>query len=193
MYRIDISGCRFGRLTAVDRSKTPYSPWRCQCDCGNEVVVDIRALRSGNTKSCGCWQRQSASQTNTTHGRVNTATYHSWTNMLQRCTNPNNPWFPDYGGRGIMVCAQWRKFENFLADMGERPPGRTLEREDNNGNYEANNCRWASSLEQGRNKRNSRWVTYRGETLILAEWARRFNIDASTLRRNWIKQGVIRL
>jgi hypothetical protein len=113
--------------------------------------------------------------------------------MRQRCNNPKDAYFADYGGRGITVCDRWASFENFLADMGICPPGLTIERKNNDGNYEPDNCCWATYFEQGRNKRNTRWVTHAGETLTLAEWSRKLGVEASTLRRNWIRQGVIQL
>lgn len=110
-----------------------------------------------------------------------TPEYRTWANLKGRCTNPNLPGYKDYGGRGISVCERWQKFENFYADMGEKPSGMTLERKDNNGNYEPDNCKWATQAEQSINKRNNRMVTFNGETMCLRDWAQRIGLDSSTL------------
>lgn len=111
--------------------------------------------------------------------------------MRERCNNPNHPDAHSYSGRGIRVCSRWDSFENFLADMGERPAGMTLERVDGAKNYEPSNCRWATRREQARNTRRNRYITHEGETLILADWSRRLGIDAGTLRREWLRNGSL--
>jgi hypothetical protein len=164
MKLIDLSGVRFERLVVLTRCNESYGKkvkWFCVCDCGNHAVVDGFKLRSGETKSCGCLQRDQQSkriaQANTRHGQnkkgQQTRTHKSWTAMIQRCTNPKNTSYVNYGGRGVKVCERWRVFENFFADMGERPEGKTLDRINVNGNYEPENCRWATLSEQQRNKR----------------------------------------
>jgi hypothetical protein len=113
-------------------------------------------------------------------------TYKTWLRMKERCYNPHKDKYKYYGGRGIKVCARWSKFENFLADMGEKPAGLTLDRVDNDGDYKPSNCRWATLKEQARNKRNNHFLTFRGETRTLTEWARTLKIPQPTLSRRLI-------
>lgn len=161
-----LAGKRFMRLRVIARAgsnKHGFSIWKCICDCGNERVVAAGALLRGDTKSCGCLRsdrsRERASQ-RVTHGHckngVETPTYRSWHSMKNRCTNPKTCNWKEYGGRGITVCERWqgeRGFQNFLADLGERPEGQTLERLNVNGNYQPSNCCWATYSEQRRNQR----------------------------------------
>jgi len=158
---IDLTGQHFGWLVVLSRADntlTGHPRWHCRCDyqgCGNKVVVRGSHLcaRKEATVSCGCYNRAQHIK----HGhsiRGQSPTYSSWAAMMARCFNPENKHYADYGGRGITVCDRWRSFENFLADMGERPPGKTLDRfPDGDGNYEPGNCRWATPSEQVRNSR----------------------------------------
>jgi hypothetical protein len=158
---------KFGRLTVLElhpkrrRYGSNVHPlWRCVCDCGSGQLVLGESLRSGRTTSCGCWNRERVRGRFTKHGHAKpgnrTRAYQCWDGMRQRCSNPNCPAYPNYGGRGIRVCDDWEIFENFFADMGHPPRGRSLDRIDVNGNYEPSNCRWATILEQARNKRPTR-------------------------------------
>ena len=154
---LDITGKRYGRLIALCRTKKPVRNWYwlCYCDCGNIVEIRVGNLQSGTTNSCGCLNAETRYKHG--HSRCNkefSPTYVSWACMKQRCLNPKNIGYYLYGGRGIPICESWKSdFLNFLADMGERPFGKTLDRIDNNGNYTLDNCAWATPLEQIHNRR----------------------------------------
>lgn len=129
------------------------------CNCGNKKYIRLDHLNSGKIKSCGCYYKESRKNITVKHGHNRslttgkTITYNSWQNMRKRCMNPKSIQFKDYGGRGIKICDDWNKFENFLRDMGERPIGMSIDRINVNGNYEKNNCKWSTRLEQANNKR----------------------------------------
>jgi hypothetical protein len=157
----DLTNKRFGRLFVLSRSKSDKAGrtmWNCWCDCGKDTLVQGKRLSSGHTQSCGCLHAEVLLASSTTHGMHGTKTYNSWYGMIGRCGRATHSKFKDYGGRGIKVCEQWKSFANFLADMGERPEGTTIDRIDVNGNYEPGNCRWADAKTQRANRRDSKAV-----------------------------------
>ena len=127
--------------------------------------------------------------TNSRSIRRNALEYKTWSTMIQRCTNPKNKKYKDYGGRGIAVCIRWREYDNFIADMGKKPQGNTIERIDNNRNYQLSNCKWATRKEQQNNKRDNRIIEYKGTTKTLSQWGDHLGIKSNTiltrLRRGW--------
>jgi hypothetical protein len=174
--KVDLTGKTFGRLTVVEeagRSNAGKVLWRCTCECGNETVVVGGDLRSGRTTSCGCGIREATVARSRTHGQSGTRLYRIWCAMITRTTNPNFDRYADYGGRGITVCPEWREsFEAFVRDMGPSYADHlTIDRVDVDGNYEPGNCRWATYKEQARNTRRNRYLTFRGRTKAVAEWA----------------------
>lgn len=184
---IELTGKRFGRLIVLERDSSPKKErgacWLCRCDCGEHTIVPSISLRKGSTQSCGCLRNQRVSETHNVHGMTGTTTYVVWQGMLSRCDNG----IKNYGERGISVCERWRKFENFLADMGERPKGMSLDRIDNDGNYEPGNCRSADGPTQHRNKRTNVFITVDGQRKTLAEWAEVLGVPRKKLyrRRSW--------
>lgn len=191
---IDLIGKRFGRLIVinrVDNSKDGKVRWLCECNCKqkNKIIVGTSTLKNKHTKSCGCIRREKIiirNKLRTKHGHNKkekvTVIYKSWDSMIQRCTNPNNENYKDYGGREITVCKRWMKFENFLEDMGEHPGlGYSLHRINNDKGYYKENCKWATIKEQNINKRNSCLITHDGETKCLVVWAKQYNIHYNVL------------
>ena len=183
----DLTGKVFGRLTVVGLNHTDaryQRYWKVHCSCRTHTIVRGDHLTNAKIKSCGCLRQD----TSTKHGMSHTSTYRIWKGMIQRCHNNKAPGYSNYGDRGILVCDRWKKFENFFADMGERPEGMSIERIDNDGNYEPSNCKWVTKKEQERNKRNNRLITYQGATKTLAEWAELSGVNYNTLQKR-LKTG----
>lgn len=166
----DLTGRRFGSWTALALSKRDghRTWWSVRCDCGNESVVRADSLVSGGSVQCvSC----AAGERSRTHGLTKTPTWMSWHAMRTRCLTPTAADYPKYGGRGIGICREWDSYERFLADMGERPRNMTLDRIDPNGDYTPRNCRWATNLQQQRNRRKTVFLEVNGERRSLSEWA----------------------
>jgi hypothetical protein len=210
---------RFTVLSFVEINERHKAVWWCRCDCGTAKRVVGSELTFGKTISCGCWRREKTADAArartqaaaghhwnqgivrsaeyramrraraTTHGMTHTREYSSWTSMLQRCTNPNDPSFANYGGRGITVCDRWRRFENFYEDMGPRPLKHSMDRIDNSLGYFKENCRWAPDSVQAANKRTNRILSFGGRSQTLAEWAREVGVQEDALRRRLGKSG----
>ncbi len=185
-------GVKFGRLTVSSFAGRVNRRiiWNCICDCGNFIAVRQCGLMYGGTKSCGCLKKEhDYSKNHLIHGMSKTRTYKSWAHMKDRCDNKNNHKFYSYGGRGISVCERWHSFENFLSDMGEVPEGMSIDRVDNDGNYEPSNCRWATCKEQNNNTRRTKFISYNGLSITISELADIVNIPRDVLnvrlKRGW--------
>jgi hypothetical protein len=186
---IDLTGQRFGLLSVVGYAGSCSSgaSWVCQCDCKRFKTIRSSSLRSGRTRSCGCATIEFHRQRNIGH---NGAEYHIWHKMIERCKRPESTAYHRYGGRGISVCERWSVYENFLADMGRRPSSKhSLDRINNDGNYDPQNCRWATVLEQSRNRSDNLRIEHQGVTLTLVEWSEKTGLSQATigyrLRMGW--------
>ena len=196
---VDISGKRFHKLKAikvVGYDKQNYEIWHCKCDCGNTCDVNIKNLVHDHTKSCGCLKMEALLKRSTSHGMSHTKFYDIYCAIFQRCNNPQNKRYEDYGGRGIKLL--WKSFEEFKDDMYESylehqklNVGRntTLDRVDNDGDYCKENCKWVTYKKQNRNKRNNHYVTINGKTHIMADWVRILNANYSSVKQK-IRRGM---
>lgn len=187
----DITGQRFGRLVAlgpVGHTPGRNAIWLCQCDCGNTTTVNNVALRAKQSQSCGCLSRQVRSAMHTTHGLRYDPIYSIWRGIYRRCFNPTHKSYAGYGGRGITICDEWRDDVQVFYDYVSRLPhygekGYSIDRIDNNGNYEPGNVRWATLSEQGRNRRTSLMLTYKGKTQSIGDWADELQISYGALKQ----------
>lgn len=175
----DRTGLRYGMLVVIRMVQDGARPnnWLCRCDCGNEVIVRGSNLASGNTKSCDCRRRGPRKDASKYHPE-----YIIWKAMRQRCFDVNAISYHNYGGRGITICKEWDSFKNFLKDMGPRPsPSHQIDRKDNEGNYNLENCRWVIPKVNSRNRRSTRYIEFAGETLALAAWCERLNLPMGAI------------
>lgn len=183
-------GDTFGRLTLISRVGRVDSDfiWECKCSCGLVVSVRQKSLANGKTKSCGCFQKEAAKVSNKTHGKSYSSEYESWSAMHTRCSNPRQRSFKDYGAKGIVVCARWDNFENFLEDMGSKPtPKHTLERKDNNLGYSSENCKWATRRDQNRNTSKTVWATIAEVRKPLVEWCEERGLSVGAVRQRIVR------
>jgi hypothetical protein len=199
-------GDTFGRLTVIKelpyeiKGKCIVRKILCKCQCGNEKTIRLSDLRSGKTHSCGCLQKQFAASLSKTHGKSSSRLYHIWFDMNHRCFNEKNAEYKNYGGRGIKVCDEWRKQEGFLAfEKWSLANGYnenlTIDRIDNNKGYCPENCRWATRIEQQRNRSDNTTITYKGETKCIAEWSEitglSFSCISWRLKNGWITEEIL--
>lgn len=181
-----LDGQRFGLLTVIERagSAEGFALWKCRCDCGREIIVASSRLRQGRKNCCLSEEHKSARLISLTVEYK--SEYVSWRSMYKRCTDMKHKHYASYGGRGITICEHWKVFRNFMLDMGRKPhPRFTIERDNIDGNYEPGNCRWISRADQGRNKRNSVFVTYAGRRMLLID-----AIDDMGLSRSVVHQRL---
>lgn len=184
-------GTQYGHLTVISEGDREGTQKRrtavCTCSCGSTVTVRLSSLTSGHATTCGCGRVEGATQAlvarNTTHGKKHTRAYSIWCAMKRRCHNPKEPGYADYGGRGITVCERWKdSFENFYADMGDPPSDdHSLDRKKVDGNYDLDNCRWATRLEQNNNRRDTIFLTHDGVSRSIGDWSRLLGINKRTL------------
>lgn len=186
----DISGARFGRLLVLGRDhgarhgKGIPARWHCRCDCGSTKSVSGADLRRGDIRSCGCLARELTLKRGFHEQGVRRRQwYRCWLGLRSRCNDPGSKDFPNYGGRGIRVCARWDDPFAFYADMGDPPSGASIDRIDNDGPYSPENCRWASVKQQARNRRTSTYLTLGGRTMTVAEWAAEIGVTPTALHK----------
>lgn len=187
MKLIDLTGQRFGRLVVIEkapRDGTHSTKWVCKCDCGNIAIVRGEYMKNGTTKSCGCYNEDVRSMKHYIHGLTQHPIWRTYHHILSRCYNERVPKYNLYGGRGIVMCDEWKNdfmsFYNWSILNGWKP-GLSIDRIDNDGNYCPENCRWADDLTQQNNRGNNKNLTYNGKTQTMSQWAREFNMSISTL------------
>lgn len=186
----DLTGEKFGLLTVLSyagqsEGKSKINQWLCKCDCGEEEIKFVTALNKGQDRCKKCAFEQmgeSYRKHDKSKAMKNEPTYITWKSMKARCNNPNATGYKNYGGRGIEVCERWNDYANFVADMGKRPDGMTIDRIDGDGNYEPSNCRWATDESQTNNRRTNHAVTYKGESLTISQLAKSVGVDRRCMR-----------
>lgn len=181
---IDLTGQKFGRLTVVERAdntKQGQTQWKCECECGKQTTVSAYCLRSGHTKSCGCWKRYATKK----HGQSRERIYAIWYGIKERCYNKKCPNYKKYGNKGITMCDEWvESFKSFYdwSMMNGYAKNLSLDRINNDKGYSPDNCRWVTVKEQNNNKSNNCYITYNGKTQTLKQWAEELNINYPKLR-----------
>lgn len=187
----DLTGMVFGKLTVLrigEKHGVNYH-WICQCACGSEASIRGSALRHGEALSCGCLRKERAIKANTTHGKSKDGAYSSWQSMMHRCYDKSHDQYHRYGGNGVIVCDRWHDFSSFFEDMGSRPYGKTIDRKNSEGNYEPNNCRWATKKEQANNRTNNKPISFNGREMNVRDWGDLLGIPWQTiysrLRAGW--------
>lgn len=180
MKSLDLKGKRFHKLLVVEKANNQKhkTMWKCKCDCGNITLVTTSNLNTNRVKSCGCLRIDQLTKRSTTHNQRHTALYEVWKTMKQRCFNPKNQAYKNYGGRGIVVCDEWKtnftSFYKWSMENGYKK-GLTIDRIDNNKNYCPENCRWADRITQANNSRWNKHIVVNGKDDTLANWIRYFN------------------
>ena len=194
---LNLIGQRFGMLQVTGHARIKgVKGWAVVCDCGGASEVTTGALRSGNTKSCGCQKANGVKAANArraltgehpfkTHGYCNHPLYTIWRMMVRRCTDANYWKYKDYGGRGITVCPEWLDFLKFVEDMGERPEGHSIERRENDLGYCKTNCYWATAKEQARNRRSTVMLTWEGKTQSMVAWAEELGLSYGAMKQRY--------
>lgn len=184
----NLVGLKFNKLTVIKkigRNNYGKTEWLCKCDCGKETITTGNNLKSGNTKSCGCHNLEQIIKRNTKHNLRYTRIYQTWLSIKRRCYNKNFKEYHNYGGRGIVVCSEWlddfMNFYNWGMSNGYKE-NLSIDRINVNGNYEPSNCRWATLKEQANNKTTNHFITYKGITKTITQWAEFFNIDKRLLQ-----------
>lgn len=195
MFKVDMAGQRYGRVLVLEFShrdkKLRQTKWKCLCDCGKVVILNGKTLRSGKSKSCGCYRsdlkRELAyklGKRNITHGCTKTSEYLVWINMHNRCYKEKDCSYKYYGAKGVIVCDRWKEFTNFLEDMGNKPDSNyTLDRINPYGNYTPDNCRWVTKKDQQRNRREHKLLTHNGKTQCISIWAEEVGLTTNCLWR----------
>lgn len=183
----DVVGKKFGRLLVERIERNRYTKAFCRCDCGGTKWVQVNKLLDEHTQSCGCLRKEKVSAANKTHGQSKSRTYAIWMAMNNRCRNRKSSDYRYYGARGIVVCERWKSFENFLADMGERPGRMEIDRINNDGNYEPGNCRWTDRKTQNRNSRHARMLTFNEKTQCVSAWAEEMGVRQATLNHRLLR------
>ena len=186
MKPLQLIGKRFGLLSVVAQAPSAEGAtrWICVCVCGSRREYSRQTLMSTPLRagrSCGCVSAAMAGARLRRHGPTNTPEWRTWSSMFTRCYNARSVGYRYWGGRGVKVCSRWHTFENFLADMGRRPAGTSLDRINNDGNYSSRNCRWATTYQQAQNKRDTRFIEWSGKRRSVAQWSRELRIPIDVL------------